>query len=280
MILGEIARQCVQLSSVQILNLLYSQFAHRFWERAIPTASPASQRHMIATIADFLESIVDQAIDRDANRYRTVDQYMERRRRNVGTRPSCVPLELGLDLTDKVFYHPMVEELTDLIVELIIIDNVSNIFIPTTALCSNLYTQDLFSYNRKQAMGDDKYNLISVAMRQFSVGFDEAVEWACCYHKEIEAAFIECLKRVPSFGPAVDVQLEEYIRGLANWPRCNDCWSFESSRYFGEKGTEYQKTRLVPRLPRLRRNKSGVAKKEQVVIPLVEELALCGADEN
>lgn len=125
-ILGEIARQCVQFNSVQILSPLYSQFAHRFWERAIPTASPASQRHMIATIADFLESIVDQAIDRDANRYRTVDQYMERRRRNVGTRPSCVPLELSLNLTDEVFYHPVVEELTDLIVELIIIDNVSH----------------------------------------------------------------------------------------------------------------------------------------------------------
>lgn len=125
-------------------------------------------------------------------------------------------------------------------------------------------------------MGDDKYNLIAVAMRQFGVGFAVAVEWAYCYHKEIEAAFIECLKRVPSFGPAVDAQLQKYIHGLANWPRCNDCWSFESSRYFGEKGPEYQKTRLVPRLPQLIRDKAGVAKRQQVVIPLVEELAQYG----
>ena len=33
----------------------------------------------------------------------------------------------GLDLTDEVFHHPVVVELTDLIVELIIIDNVGHI---------------------------------------------------------------------------------------------------------------------------------------------------------
>ncbi|TCD62382.1 terpene cyclase [Steccherinum ochraceum] len=237
-------------------EVILGEIARQFWERGVETATPTSQVHMIETITEFLESIVDQAADRENDRYRSVEEYLERRRANVGTRPSCVPLELGLHLTDDVFYHPVLVELTDYIVEIIIIDN------------------DIMSYNREQAMGDDRYNLIAVAMRQFQLDFDGAVDWAVQYHSELQAKFLAALHRVPTFGDAkIDREVAEYVRGLGNWPRCNDCWSFEGERYFGDKGLEYKETRLVPLLPKVVKSENGPGRRKgEVNILSMEEL--------
>jgi hypothetical protein len=86
--------------------------------------------------------------------------------------------------------------------------------------------------------------------------------------------FLELMKEVPSFGPSVDPQVQEYLDGIGNWIRGVDCWDFECGRYFGAKGREYQRTREVKLLPKAKSayitNKS--AKKHDVVIPLVEAL--------
>jgi hypothetical protein len=105
-------------------------------------------------------------------------------------------------------------------------------------------------------------------MHQFNIGLKDAMEWVVNYHEEVEAKFLDGLKRLPSFGSKVDEQLEEYILGLANWPRCNDCWNFESGRYFGNKGLEIQESRYVPLLPKVSINPN--LKREEVVVPLVE----------
>ena len=99
----------------------------RFWELAIKTATPTSQKHMIEAFTDYLESVVQQAEDRDVDKCRTIDEYLENRRQNIGARPSFVPSELGLNLTDEVFYHPVMLELTQHISDLIILGNVSRL---------------------------------------------------------------------------------------------------------------------------------------------------------
>lgn len=110
-------------------------------------------------------------------------------------------------------------------------------------------------------------------MHQFNTDFEGAMDWVVKYHKEVERKFLDGLKRVPSWGPEKDRQVQLYIYGLANWPRCNDCWNFESGRYFGNKGLEYQKTRLVPLLPKVLPSSDDPAlRRENVVIPLVEAL--------
>ena len=130
--------------------------------------------------------------------------------------------------------------------------------------------QDIASYNKEQATGDDRHNILTVAMNQFNVDFDGAMAWVVDFHKDVETRFLDALKRVPSFGAEVDAQLQVYITHLANWPRCNDCWNFESGRYFGSKGLEYQRTRLVPMLPK--RAQNPTLKRELVEVPLVEKL--------
>ena len=75
---------------------------------------------------------------------------------------------------------------------------------------------------------------------------DEAIRWATTYHGGAQARFLDTMKQVPSFGAQVDPQLRKYICSIAVWARANYCWSFESGRYFGDKGQEMQTTRVVP----------------------------------
>ncbi|KDR69691.1 hypothetical protein GALMADRAFT_1352301 [Galerina marginata CBS 339.88] len=236
-------------------EILLGEVARQFWQLAIETATPSSQEHMVDSFTAYLESVVQQAYDRDNNVIRSIDAYFENRRQNIGARPSYVPLELDLNLPDHVFYHPVVEELSYYIADLIILDN------------------DIASYNKEQATGDDRHNILTIVMHELNTNFDGAMEWVVSYHSEVETKFLDGLKRIPSWGPETDRQIQHYIYGLANWPRCNDCWNFESGRYFGSKGSEIQKTRVVPLLQKTiaaDRNKS--LHRENVVVPLVDTL--------
>ncbi|KAH7887274.1 isoprenoid synthase domain-containing protein [Phlebopus sp. FC_14] len=230
-------------------EILLGQVAKEFWELAIKTASPSSQKHFVEAFTDYLESVVIQAADRDNNTIRTIDSYLATRRQNIGARPSYVPGELHLNIPDEAFYHPVMKELEYLIADLIILDN------------------DIASYNKEQANGDDRHNILTIAMHQFNTNLEGAMAWVVDYHDEVETKFLDALKRVPSFGPRVDKEVQEYITHLAGWPRCNDCWNFESGRYFGDKGRMIQKTRYVPLLPKVQQDPE--AKREEVVVPLV-----------
>ncbi|EED79566.1 predicted protein [Postia placenta Mad-698-R] len=189
------------------------EITRQFWERAIKTATPSSQKHFIEAFTDWLNSVVGQATDRDNNHIRTIDSYLKIRRENAGARPAYFPAELGLNLPDDAFYHPVVTEL-------------------------------------KQATGDGKYNILTVVMHQFNIDLEAAMAWVASYHKGVENKFLDGMRKLPSFGPAVDRELQEYVLALAIFPRANDCWSFESGRYFGTKGLQVQKTRYVPLLPK------------------------------
>lgn len=113
-------------------------------------------------------------------------------------------------------------------------------------------------------------------MLDFDVDYNGAIAWLVNYHTEVEAKFMAALKEVPSFGTELDRQLQIYIRGIANFPRCNVAWNFESGRYFGNKGSEYQQTRLVPLLPKVPKYIDNDLHGEDVIIPLVEHLETQG----
>jgi Delta6-protoilludene synthase len=105
-------------------------------------------------------------------------------------------------------------------------------------------------------------------MRELNIDLKGAMDWAANYHATVEDKFINGLHRLPSFSREVDAQLQEYILGLANWPRSNDCWNFESGRYFGDKGLEIQKTRRVRLLPKV--HKDANRRTTEVEVTLVE----------
>ncbi|RPD81425.1 terpenoid synthase [Lentinus tigrinus ALCF2SS1-7] len=232
-------------------EIILGEITRQFWARgrAIATLEPA--KHFVEAFTDYVNSVVVQAEDRDNDTIRTIDSYLETRRENIGTRPAHLPAELHLSIPDEAFYHPIIKELEFLCADLVLLDN------------------DIASYNKEQATGDDRHNILTIAMHQFNMSLDSAINWVANHHKEVEMRFLDALERVPSWGPAVDKQVAVYIDQLGTWPRSNYCWAFESGRYFGSKGREYQKTRLVPMLPKQPQNPN--LRRENVEVLLVDE---------
>ncbi|KAG1902522.1 terpenoid synthase [Suillus fuscotomentosus] len=210
---------------------ILGEIARQFWARAIQSASLPSQRHFLETFDEYLNSVVVEALDREQGRRRSLDDYIKLRCATVGLKPSLTILEMGMDLPDEVFYHPIIMDLTNCITELIFIDN------------------DMTSYSKEQAAGNEFHNLISIVMLELDLDSGSAMAWAAHYHTEVQKRFIDGLAKVPSWGPSVDVLVKEYLNGAANWVRASHSWGFESQRYFGTMGPKIRQTRLVPLLP-------------------------------
>ncbi|KAI5998081.1 terpenoid synthase [Pisolithus albus] len=226
LILGEVIRQSVNLSSL------------RSW-------SPIILLQILDDFTTYLRAVIVEAGDRDKNVTRDIQGYLSIRRGTVGAQSAFAIFEFDLSLIDEVYYHPAVTELIDCAAELVLIDN------------------DLASYNREQGTGDENHNLVTAIMFELGLDRSGAMSWAAAYHTEIEAKFINGLLRLPSWGATLDEQIKQYLNGIANWARANYCWSYEGQRYFGNRGGEIEKTRLVPILSKARR---GPNMREQNVV--------------
>ena len=93
-------------------------------------------------------------------------------------------------------------------------------------------------------------------MNEKGVDLDGALKWVGECHEEVLSRFQAQRRMLPSWGFDMDLVVDAYVERLAHWIRGHDCWSFESGRYFGSKGREIKKHRLVTLL--LRVNKPGV----------------------
>ncbi|KAF8641803.1 hypothetical protein AX16_009784 [Volvariella volvacea WC 439] len=222
-------------------EIFFGEATRQFWSLASQTATPTAQRHFIRYFTQYLRSVMEQANARGGSHSYDVESYIKTRRDNIGLRPSCTIGELGLNLPDQVVYHSAIEGLLDCIAELVFIDN------------------DMVSYNREQATGNDMHNIITIAMHQYRfTSPNQAMVWAAQYHKSVEARFLAGLQRIPSFGSeTLDREVQQYLECLANWPRANDCWNFECGRYFGKKGLQVRQTRWVELLPKEDKNDIG-----------------------
>jgi hypothetical protein len=97
---------------------------HRFWTLAVKTASPTSQKHFIESFTGYLDAIIQEADDRDADAALTIANYLDIRARNIAAYPAFVPCELHLDLPDAIFHHPIITELRGIVAQLLILNNV------------------------------------------------------------------------------------------------------------------------------------------------------------
>jgi len=210
---GEVTRQC--------------------WERAVKTAGPQSQKRFIDTFAIYAQSVVEQAADRNRHHVRTIQEYLEIRIATIGITPCFAILEVNLNLPDEAVGHPAIAELSNLSATLI-----------------SLYN-DIASYNKEQARGDDDHNIVTIVMHHNKTDIQGAIDWVHNYHKELEAKFMDIYEnKISKFGEPVDTELAQYVDGIANWVRANEQWIFESERYFGKNGLVIQKTRWVTLSPK------------------------------
>ncbi|KAI0265534.1 terpenoid synthase [Gloeopeniophorella convolvens] len=216
------------------------EIARQFWELAVETASPQSQKHFIEALCQYTQSIVEQAADRSREHIRDVQDYLEVRIWSAAIKPCFVLLELDMNLPDEVYHHPVVEELTNLAAQMIMLSN------------------DITSYNLEQARGDDTHNIVTIIMHNHKTDIKGSMDWVIKYHKELEERFMDLYEnKIPKFGEPIDAEVAQYVDGLGRWVRGNDYWEFESERYFGTKGLEIQQTRWVALMPKGRSEDVG-----------------------
>ncbi|KAG1876689.1 terpenoid synthase [Suillus subalutaceus] len=208
------------------------EIVRQFWERTICNASAQSQKRFIATFGEFIEGIVQQAMDRSGHHIRDIQSYFDVRRKTVAAGPSFVFLELGLDIPDEVISHPTIEDMVVASTDMIALAN------------------DVTSYNKEQACGDDSHNIVTIVMREFDTDVNGAMLWATEHHTKLEKKYFEARAAIPKWGEPIDSQVREYCDGLGNCVRANGEWAFECERYFGTNGLEVQRKKWMLLTPK------------------------------
>ena len=231
-----------------------------FCERAFKIATPSATRHFLESFAEYLESNVDQARDRDNDTIAPFEGFLEMRRTNTVGRAMFFIGEQWLNVPDEAYYHPVIRELQNYACDMAGIENVSghSILLVTRAMTiPPSFIQDIESYNKEQALGEVYRNIVTVLMRQFDIGPQEAINRAYECHRDIQRKFIRLLDEVPSFGLEADTAVSDYIFHLAYWVQGIMCWGFESGRYFGDKGLDVQRDGWVDLLPKVKTSSVG-----------------------
>ncbi|KZV99788.1 putative terpene cyclase [Exidia glandulosa HHB12029] len=199
---------------------LFGEICTQFWSRVVPLASHGVQRRFVKHFQKYVNSVVEEARDREAKRMRTVEEYFTLRRLTAGAHAILILLQLGMCVrNDNAFEDPTVLRLETLTIDMIILGN------------------DLYSYNVEQARGDS-HNILAVVQNQYNWPLDRALLWLAEQH---DARVEEFLAQKDSAPPEV----AKYVDGLGNWVRANDAWSFESPRYFGTHGLDVMRERKV-----------------------------------
>lgn len=134
--------------------------------------------------------------------------------------------------------------------------------------------QDVLWYNREQATGVGNFNIVTTTMRHAGLGLDDTVRFLAERDAHLEAEYLECRREFCAFleglgGPGETYAIRRYVDHMGNVRRAVWCWSFECGRYFGDRGSAYAKTQMVPLIPKKMPNKS--ARGNQVDILLMEE---------
>ena len=103
--------------------------------------------------------------------------------------------------------------------------------------------KDILSYNIEQRRGDELHNIITCVMNEHHTDVNGAILWVENLLLGTAERFHAALAALPQWEEPLNSQVKEYCDGLGQWVRANDDWSFESERYFGNKGLEIKENR-------------------------------------
>ncbi|KAI1339684.1 terpenoid synthase [Xylariaceae sp. FL0016] len=191
------------------------EVARQFWTHTSEISTQVFQRRFIDSLEGYLRGTAQQAEDRHTAHIRDMKSYLEVRRETIGVISSFNMLEMDMDIPEDVRTAP-----------------------------------DVLSYNKEQASGDDQHNLLTIVMNEKGMQLQETIDWAGQLHAEMVVKFNQLLLEVPRYGGPLDLDIQSYVDGVAQWVVANVQWSFESERYFGKQGLEVKATRMTRLLPK------------------------------
>lgn len=92
------------------------------------------------------------------------------------------------------------------------------------------WTNDFFSLQKELARGD-VHNIVVVIQNEDALSLEEAIKAAVEMNEESVHSFLDLERNLPSFGPAIDENLEQYVSVLKARMSGNLAWSIGSARY-------------------------------------------------
>ncbi|OJT11997.1 Delta(6)-protoilludene synthase, partial [Trametes pubescens] len=144
--------------------------------------------------------------------------------------PAYALAALSLDIPPEISELPLLEDLRRSITEIMILDN------------------DLLSYRKEYAAGEVMHNILTLVMHEKHLDLDAAVAWVVAEHAKRVDRALALWREVPSlmFDSAdTEKAVAVYLDHLIHWPRVNECFTFESGRYFRKDGPRVKWERVV-----------------------------------
>jgi hypothetical protein len=228
-------------------DIKITEMARQFFERTISVVGDdkTGLHQFILDFEAYAISMIQEADDRAEDRIRGVEEYLVLRRDTCGAKPSFSFFGLGLNLPEEVFEHPLMVSLTERAADLVAMTN------------------DMHSYSLERARGLDGHNILTCIMHEHSLGLQDALDWLDGYAKKTIAKFLADRANLPSFGSAdIDASVVEYIDRMARCVRGYDSWSYETVRYYGDRGLEVQQSRKITLMPK----QTGYVTREELVV--------------
>lgn len=191
------------------------------------------------TWEEYAIGVAQQAELRKQSHIPDLDTFWRIRRATSGAYPTISLHEMDLNIPDKIRQHPALVELEKLAVEMICIAN------------------DVVSYNKEQAVGDDQHNIITVVMKQLGLdlqhGFDRVGEMNTAKIERFHVLY----RDLPRWLGPVDLDVQKLVDGIAMCVSGVLHWGYETQRYFGKRGLEIKAARYLNLLPKVVDEKLG-----------------------
>lgn len=134
--------------------------------------------------------------------------------------------------------------------------------------------QDFVSYSRERASGTADFNMITITMYHDGLNLKDAALSLVQQNAKLAAEYIRCHRELYTAlavrGEGDEASLiRRYLDHMGGLRRANWCWSFECGRYFGERGSTYAETQMVPLIPKIMRDTD--LHEDQIDVVLMEE---------
>ncbi|KAF5359149.1 hypothetical protein D9756_002983 [Leucocoprinus leucothites] len=214
-----------------------------YTSRLQKTAGPGCLQRFIDNMSLFFDAVIVQSSDRMNEKTPTLEEYIDVRRDTSGCKP-CFQLAeyVGrFDLPQKVVDNERIMRMEQSTNDLV------------------TWSNDIFSYDKEQ-IRDDTHSMIPVTMIHYGLNLQEAVNFVgqmCSQAIQNFAHDRKCLEEEAEKELGWDKEVIEMVRkyadGLEHWISGSLHWSFETERYFGKRGQEVKKNRIVnlsPKLPK------------------------------
>ena len=101
----------------------------------------------------------------------------------------------------------------------------------------------------EQSRGIEGNNILTVLMKEKGLNLQEAADHAGVLFGDLMDRFVAERKKLPSWGPDLDRDINRYVDGIGDWVVGNLHWCFETTRYFGSAHKEVKRTRVVKLRP-------------------------------